>query len=176
MGHKEFCIFFNIPFDLNKSPASDLDADDNLQGQAENSDTDSDNEADERFAPKVSKKKNQQLPLKNMQVSHEFKQTPRCCDCFGQNGKGTCARKCPCKKEGRSCVSCYPSSKGNCVNCKIENTSNVHSAANPRIKKFAIDKLFDADAKLGLKSQCEDSAKLKKMLTQQFNSLTRKKT
>ena len=108
-----------------------------------------------------------------MQVSHEFKQTPRCCDCFGQNGKGTCARKCPCKKEGRSCVSCYPSSKGNCVNCKIENTSNVHSAANPRITKF--DKLFDADAKLGLKSQCEDSAKLEKMLTQQFNSLTLKK-
>ena len=47
LGHKEFCIFFNIPFDLNKSPASDLDADDNLQDRAENMDTDSDNEADE---------------------------------------------------------------------------------------------------------------------------------
>ena len=112
LGHKEFCTFFNIPFDLDKSSVCDQDDYDNLQDRTDNSDTDSENEDDEMFAPKVTKK-NQQLPLKNIQVSHEFKQNPRCCDCFGQNGKGTCARKCRCKKEGRACVCCYPSSNGN---------------------------------------------------------------
>ena len=40
----------------------------------------------------------------------------RCCDCFGQGGKSTCQRKCPCKQAGNKCVSCYPLSKEHCQN------------------------------------------------------------
>lgn len=98
----------------------------------------------------------------------------RCCNCHS-NGRAKCAStksSCPCRKAGKKCIDCFPSSKGKCLNCPslpvVKHTDGAKSniigfhgsgvSISPKTRKY--EEVLEMKPELGLKNQLDEVQKV----------------